>query len=85
MKSYLERHNVHSFTFSPNSEEPIKAVIRHLSPDTPAGDISNNLEGSGFNVFRVKQLTINRRAQNGETHVAALPIFLVTLPRNLKS
>jgi hypothetical protein len=45
MKSYLEKHNLHYFTFSPNSKKPIKAVIRHLPPDTAAEDISNSLEG----------------------------------------
>jgi hypothetical protein len=29
-KSYLEKNNLHYFTFSPNSEKPIKAVICHL-------------------------------------------------------
>jgi hypothetical protein len=32
LKSYLEKNN-HYFTFSPNSETPIKAVIRHLPPE----------------------------------------------------
>jgi hypothetical protein len=44
MKSYLEKNNLHYFTFSPNSGKPIKAVIRHLPPDTPAEDIPNSLE-----------------------------------------
>jgi hypothetical protein len=30
MKSYLEKHNLHYFTFSPNSEKSVKAVIHHL-------------------------------------------------------
>jgi hypothetical protein len=33
MKSYLEKDNLHFFTFSPNSKKPIKAVICHLPPD----------------------------------------------------
>jgi hypothetical protein len=44
MKSYLETNNLRYFTFSPNSEKPIKAVIHHLPPDTQAEDISNSLE-----------------------------------------
>jgi hypothetical protein len=36
MKFYLEKNYLQYFTFSPNSEKPIKAVIRHLPPDTPA-------------------------------------------------
>jgi hypothetical protein len=30
MKFYLEKNNLHYFTFSPNSEKPIKAVIHHF-------------------------------------------------------
>jgi hypothetical protein len=41
MKSYLEKNNLQYFAFSPNSEKPLKAVIRHLPPDTPAEDISS--------------------------------------------
>jgi hypothetical protein len=85
MKSYLEKNNLQYFTFSTNSEKPIKAVIRHLPPDTPAEDISNSLEGLAFNIINVRQLTTNRRARNGKTYVENLPLFLVTLTRNAKS
>jgi hypothetical protein len=47
-KSYLEKNNLQYFTFSPNSEKPMKAVIRHLPPDTTAKDIFNSLEDLGF-------------------------------------
>jgi hypothetical protein len=36
MKSYMEKNNLHYFTFSPDSEKTMKAVFRHLPPDTPA-------------------------------------------------
>jgi hypothetical protein len=76
MKSYLDKNNLQHFTFSPNSEKPIKAVIRHLPPDTPAVDISNSLENLGYNVFNVRQLTTNqKRAQNGQSYVETLPLF----------
>jgi DNA replicative helicase MCM subunit Mcm2 (Cdc46/Mcm family) len=77
MKSYLEKHNLQYFTFSPNSEKPIKAVIRHLPPDS--------LEDMDFNVIYMRQLTTNRTAPNGQTHVETLSLFLVTLIRKLKS
>jgi hypothetical protein len=35
MKFYLEKNNLQYFTYCPNSEKPIKAVICHLPPDTP--------------------------------------------------
>jgi hypothetical protein len=85
IKSYLEKHNLHSFTFSPNSEKPIKAVIHHLTPDTTAEDISNSLEYLGFSVISARHLTTSRRAGNGQTHVESLPLFLVSLTRKLKS
>jgi hypothetical protein len=85
MKSSLEKNNLHYFNFSPNSEKPIKAVIRHLPPDTPAEDISSSLENLGFNIINVRQFTTNRREPYGQTYVKNLPLFLVTLTRNLKS
>jgi hypothetical protein len=39
MKLYLEKNHRRHFTSSPNSEKPIKAVIRHLTPDTQTEDI----------------------------------------------
>jgi hypothetical protein len=59
--------------------------MRHLLPDTPAEDICNSLEGLGFNIINVRQLTTNRRAQIGQTYAENLPLFFVTLTRNVKS
>jgi hypothetical protein len=81
----LEKHNLQYFTFSPNSEKPIKAVIRHIPPDMAAEDISNSLEDLRFNVINVRQLTTNRRAPKRQTHVETLHLFLVTLTRDFKS
>jgi hypothetical protein len=67
MKSSLEKNNLHYFNFSPNSEKPIKAVIRHLPPDTPRENISNSLENLGFNIINVRQLATNQRAPNEQT------------------
>jgi hypothetical protein len=85
MKSCLEENNFQYFNFSSNSEKPIKAVIRHLPPDTSAEDISNSLEGLGFSVINVRQEMTNRRAPNGQTHLETPPLFLVILKRNAKS
>jgi hypothetical protein len=56
IKSYLEKNNLHYFTFPPNSKKPIKAIIRHLPPDMPAEDISNSLEDLGSNIINVRQM-----------------------------
>jgi hypothetical protein len=54
IKCYLDKSNLHYFTFSPNSEKPIKAVVCNLPPDMQAEDISNSLEDLGFNVINVR-------------------------------
>jgi hypothetical protein len=36
VKSHFDSKNLSYFTFSPKSEKPIKAVIRHLPYTTPA-------------------------------------------------
>jgi hypothetical protein len=43
MKSYLEKNNLHYYTFSQNSKKSIKAAICHFPPDTPAEDIASTL------------------------------------------
>jgi hypothetical protein len=50
-------------------------VIRHISADKPAEDISNSLEGLGFKVINVRQMMATRRAPNGQTHVELLPLL----------
>jgi hypothetical protein len=80
MKSYQEKNDLQYFIFSPNSEKPIDAVIRHLPQ---IGQLK--LFPAAFAVINVRQLTINRTAPNGQTYVETLPLFLVTLIRNTKS
>jgi hypothetical protein len=41
---YLELNNFHYYVISPNSENSIKAAIRHLPQDTTAEDISSSHE-----------------------------------------
>jgi hypothetical protein len=81
IKSNTEKNNLHYFSFFPNFEKTIKAAVRHLPPDTPAEDISSSLEGLGFNVNNVGQMTATRTALNGRTHVEPLPLFLVALTK----
>jgi hypothetical protein len=82
-KSYQEKNNFQYFIFSPNSEKPITAAIRHVPPHTPAEDISNILEELSLNVISVSQLTTNRREPNEQTHLENLSLFLVTLTRKI--
>jgi hypothetical protein len=85
MISHLEKNNLQYFTFSPYYEKPIKAVIRHLPPDTPAENISSSLEGLGYNVINVRQMTATRRAPNRQSHMEPIALFLVILTRNITS
>jgi hypothetical protein len=85
MKYCMEKNNLHYFTYSPNSERSIKAVIPHLPPNTPVKNISKRLEVLAFNVINVRQMTATRRAPKGQIHVEPIHLFLVTLTRNIKS
>jgi hypothetical protein len=85
MKFYLEKSNPHYFTSYPNSELPVKAVIRHLPPDTWTEDISDSLEVLGFNVINVRQMTDTRIAQYKDIHLETLALFLVIVRSNTKS
>jgi hypothetical protein len=49
-------------TLCPKSENPMKAVIRHLPHSTPAEDISDGPVSLGFDVINVKQMTATRRS-----------------------
>jgi hypothetical protein len=55
------------------------------SPDTPAELISNIFHDLSFNVFNVREMTATQTVPNGHTHVYSLPLFHVTLTRNIKS
>jgi hypothetical protein len=84
IRQYLEAKHLNYYTFFPESEKPIKAIIRHLLHDTPAEDISNSLNDLGFDVINVKQMTSKKTDTQGRSKVN-LPLFLVTLPRTEKS
>jgi hypothetical protein len=65
VKSYLEKNNRPYFTFSWNSEKPLRIVIHHLPPDTLEEDISNSLEDIGF---KVQQREANDGHKKGTQH-----------------
>jgi hypothetical protein len=80
IKKHLEDKKISFYAFFPKSLKSIKAVIRHLTGNTPAEDIAKELQGTGFDIISVRQLT-SRKPQAPIN----LPLFLVTLPRNDKS
>jgi hypothetical protein len=72
-KSYMEKNKFHCFTFSPNSEKPMKSLIHHLPPDMQTEDISSSLEDVCFNIINVRQMMVTRAALNGK------PMWLYSL------
>jgi hypothetical protein len=62
VKSHFDANNLSYYEFYPKSEEPMKAVIRHLPHNTATEDISHGLVSLGFEVIRVKQMTATRRS-----------------------
>jgi hypothetical protein len=85
VKSHFDTNKLSYYSFYPKSEKPMKAVIRHLSQNTPAEDISDALVILGFDVISVKQMTATRRASPEGSKNINLPLFLITLPRTTKS
>ncbi|GFU60636.1 hypothetical protein TNCV_2753971 [Trichonephila clavipes] len=72
----LKRLKFQFYTIRAKAERPIKVVIKGLSRTTNPEEIKQDLEMLGYTPGRVNQL-IGRKTKR------ALPIFLITLPRNL--
>ncbi|GFU48715.1 nucleic-acid-binding protein from transposon X-element [Trichonephila clavipes] len=74
----LELLKYEFYSITPKSERPIKVVIKGLPKDSKTLDIHNDLLDLGFTVDLVSQLT--ERITN-----QLLPVFMVTLPRNINN
>jgi hypothetical protein len=85
VKSHSDTHNLSYYTFYHKYEKPMKTVIRHLPHNTPAEDISDGLVSLWFDVISVKQMTTTRRTPSDVSSTINLPLFLITLPRTIKS
>jgi hypothetical protein len=85
VKSLFDSKSLSYFTFSPKSDKPIKAVIRHLPLNTHAEDISDGLVEIGFDVVSVKQMTTIRRSSPEDPKITNPFLFLITLPKTAKS
>jgi hypothetical protein len=79
IRPHFDGRNLSYYTFHPKSDDPNKAVIRHLPINTPAEDICSGLTELGFSIMSARQLTANRRSREGYTQ--KLPLFLVTLKK----
>jgi hypothetical protein len=85
VKSYFTNNNLSFYSFFPKFQKPIKAVIRHLPPNTLAEDISDGLVNRRFDVISVKQMTSNRRSSSEGVTTRNFPLFLITLSRTAES
>ncbi|GFW52963.1 probable RNA-directed DNA polymerase from transposon X-element [Trichonephila clavipes] len=73
---FLREHKFQFSTIKSKAERPIKVVIKGLPRTTNPEEIKEDLELLGYTPDRVNQL-VGRKTKR------ALPIFLITLPRNL--
>jgi hypothetical protein len=62
----------------------MKAVIKHLPSNTPAEEIYEALVDLGLDVISVKQMAISRRSPSEDPGKSNLPLFFISLPRNLE-
>ncbi|GFV49143.1 nucleic-acid-binding protein from transposon X-element [Trichonephila clavipes] len=74
--TFLEKIQYEFYSIKLKSERPIKVVIKGLPKKAKPEDIHNDLIDLGFTVDRVSQLT-------GKITNQLLPVFLVSLPRNM--
>ncbi|GFT92223.1 nucleic-acid-binding protein from transposon X-element [Trichonephila clavipes] len=72
----LKKLEYQFYTFKSKAERPIKVVLKGIPRNTNPEEIKQDLELLGYTPDRVNQL-IGRRTK------CTLPIFLITLPRNL--
>ncbi|GFU50462.1 hypothetical protein TNCV_4572061 [Trichonephila clavipes] len=72
----LKNLKLQFYTIKAKAERPIKVVVKGVSRTTNSEEIKQDLELLGYTPERVNQL-IGRKTKR------ALPIFLITLPRNL--
>ncbi|GFV41460.1 nucleic-acid-binding protein from transposon X-element [Trichonephila clavipes] len=76
LENLLEKLKYEFYSITPKAQRPIKVVIKGFPRNTKTSDIHSDLEDLGFTVNRVTQLI-------GKITNQALPVFLVSLPRNL--
>ncbi|GFW21800.1 nucleic-acid-binding protein from transposon X-element [Trichonephila clavipes] len=76
LNNLLEKLSYEFYFITPKAQRPIKIVIKGLPKDTKTADIHSDRIDLGFTVDRITQLI-------GKITNQPLPVFLVSLPRNL--
>ncbi|GFX57382.1 nucleic-acid-binding protein from transposon X-element [Trichonephila clavipes] len=79
LNKFLEQQaNFQFYSITPKHLRPIKVVMKGLPKNTLTNEIKDDLLDLGFTVDRVSQLT-------GRITNEPLPVFLITLPRNIQN
>ncbi|GFW07246.1 putative RNA-directed DNA polymerase from transposon X-element [Trichonephila clavipes] len=76
LQAFLENIKYKFFSITPKKDRPIKVVINGLPRDTDTKDIHADLIDAGFTILKVTQLI-------GKITKEKIPVFLVSLPRNI--
>ncbi|GFW30357.1 uncharacterized protein TNCV_452951 [Trichonephila clavipes] len=76
LQQFLENTDYRFFSITPKKDRPIKVVIKGLPRDTDTSDIHKDLIEEGFTIIKVTQLV-------GKITKQKLPVFLISLPRNI--
>ncbi|GFV84944.1 nucleic-acid-binding protein from transposon X-element [Trichonephila clavipes] len=74
----LDQHQFQYHVITPKDERPIKVVIKGLPCNTDINDIKSDLTDQGFTDNKVSQLI-------GRITTQKLPVFMITLPRNINN
>ncbi|GFV45012.1 nucleic-acid-binding protein from transposon X-element [Trichonephila clavipes] len=74
----LDQHQFQYHVITPKDEWPIKVVIKGLPCNTDINDIKSDLTDQGFTDTKVSQLI-------GRITKQKLPVFMITLPRNINN
>jgi hypothetical protein len=75
IKSFFLSKKLSFYTYFPKSQKLIKAVIRHLPPNTPAKEICEALVELGFDT-----MTSTRRSPSQDQEYTNLPLYLEPSP-----
>ncbi|GFU88633.1 putative RNA-directed DNA polymerase from transposon X-element [Trichonephila clavipes] len=76
LNQFLEGMKYRFFSNIPKKDRPMKVVIKGLPRDTDPADIHRDLIELGFTIIKVTQLI-------GKIIKQKLPVFLISLPRNI--
>lgn len=75
IKSFFLSRKLHLL---PEITETYKAIIRHLTSNTPTEEIYKVLVDLGFDIISIKQMTTTCQSPAEDPEKCNLPLFLIT-------